>query len=209
MDQRTAGRQRTMSDQTGVSLYWIPLGAGASVVRTNGRLYEAATAALQGRPRCALYHSALEIVLPEGRFMVEMTPVPDHGGAARGVVAEGPVGTRAAARLRLFRYEIRRWRDGVVPDLSFAVESPICISEDPASTRAVFEALPHVPPLVWGRDEHHVGEMWSCNSITSWALTTARIDTRKIALPRGGRAPGWDAGRVVAESHSTRDQRAR
>jgi hypothetical protein len=187
--------------QTGcsVDLYWIPLGAGASVVRTNGIAYEALTAAIQRRPRCDLYHSALEIVLPEGRYMVEMTPVPDRRGSTRGVVAEGPVGARAAARLRLFRYEVRRWRDGIVPDLHFAVASPVRVTTDATAVRDVFDDLPDVPRLVWGRDEHHAGEMWSCNSITSWVLTRAGIDTRAVGLPERGRAPGWDAGRTVAE----------
>ena len=198
-------RQEQEAAACSVDLYWIPLGAGASVVRTNGIVYEALTAAIQRRPRCDLYHSALEIVLPEGRFMVEMTPVPDDHGSTRGVVAEGPVGARAAARLRLFRYEVRRWLDGIVPDLHFAVISPVRITADATIVRAIFDDLPDVPRLVWGRDESHVGEMWSCNSITSWALTRAGIDTRAIALPDCGRAPGWDAGRTVAErGRSTR-----
>ena len=185
-----------------VALYWIPLGAGASVVRTNGVVYEAIAAALQRRPRRALFHSALELVLPEGRFMVEMTPVPDGHGVERGVVAEGPVGLRTAGRLRLFRYEVRRWLDGIVPDLHLAVASPVHVSEDTAVVRAVFDALPDVPELVWGRDERGAGEMWSCNSITSWALTVAGIDVSAIPLPPGGRAPGWDAGSAVGREHA-------
>ena len=46
-----------------VDLYWIPLGAGAggAIVRWNGRIYEAVAAALARRPRCDLFHSALEV----------------------------------------------------------------------------------------------------------------------------------------------------
>lgn len=181
-----------------VDLYWVPLGAGTTSVRGNGIVYEAITAAVEGRPRCDLYHSALEIVVPAGRHMVEMTPVPDGDGAARGVVAEGPVGLRAAGRCRLFRYEVRRWRDGIVPDLDYAVASPVRITDDASVAQAVFDALPQVPRLVWGRDESGAGEMWSCNSITSWALARAGVETARIALPAGGRAPGWDAGATVA-----------
>lgn len=188
-----------------VELYWIPLGAGASVVRTNGVLYEALAAAIGRRPRLDLYHSALELVLPEGRFTVEMTPVPDGDGASRGVVAEGPVGIRAAGRFHLFRYEVRRWREGVVPDLQYALVPPIRVSDDPATVRAVFNALPEVPRLVWGRDESHAGEMWSCNSITAWALGRAGVDPATIPLPRRGRAPGWDAGIAVAALHPEGD----
>ena len=63
-----------------VALYWIPLGAGAHSVRLNGIVYEAVTAAIERRARCDLYHSVLELAVPSGRYMVEMTPVPDRRG---------------------------------------------------------------------------------------------------------------------------------
>ena len=113
------------------------------------------------------------VAVPSGRYMVEMTPVPDREGERRGVVAEGPVGLRAAGCLRLFRYEVRRWRDGVVPDLGFAVESPVTVATDSGFAEALFDLLPSVPTLTWGRDEARTGDMWSCNSVTSWALTRA------------------------------------
>ena len=53
-----------------------------------------------------------------------MAPIRDADGAQRGVVAEGAVGSRWARRFRIFRYEVRRWRDGVIPDVDEAVESP-------------------------------------------------------------------------------------
>jgi hypothetical protein len=31
-------------------------------------------------------------------------------------------------RFRFFRYEIRSWRDGIIPDLAEAVESPLRLS---------------------------------------------------------------------------------
>lgn len=37
--------------------------------------------------------------------------------ALRGVVAQGAVGSRRARSLRFLRYEVRRWRDGVIPDV--------------------------------------------------------------------------------------------
>lgn len=184
--------------RSSVDLYWIPLGAGASSVRGNGITYEAISAAIQRRPRCRLYHSALEISLSHGRYTVEMTPVPDADGAARGVVAQGPVGLRSAGRLRLFRYEVRRWRNGIVPDLMYAVGGAVRITDDRSVAQTVFDALPGVPRLVWGRDEAGAGDMWSCNSITSWALARAGVEIGGIPLPAGGRAPGWDAGAHVA-----------
>jgi hypothetical protein len=62
-----------------------------------------------GRRPCDLYHSALQVDVPAGRFVIEQTPVPDLSGERRGVVAEGAVGSRWAGRLRIFRYEIRLW----------------------------------------------------------------------------------------------------
>ena len=88
-----------------VDLYWIPLGAGGHVVRLNGKVYEAITAFIEHRPRCALFHSALEVDVPDGRFVIESAPIADQRGRERGVVAEGPVGTRWAGRFRLFRYD--------------------------------------------------------------------------------------------------------
>jgi hypothetical protein len=40
--------------------------------------------------------------------------------------------------------------------------------------------------------------MWTCNSIISWVLSRAGVDTGAIALPPRGRAPGWYAGVAVA-----------
>ena len=93
----------------GADLYWLPLGAGGHSVRLNGRAYEALVAALQHRRRCDLYHSALVVYVPAGRFVIEQTPIPNGRGRERGVVGEGPVGSSLVQRLRVFRYEIRRW----------------------------------------------------------------------------------------------------
>src|SRR5437868_6927973 len=58
-----------------VDLYWIPLGAGAHVVKASGALFEMISALLHHRRRCSLYHSALVIHVPEGRFVIEQAPV--------------------------------------------------------------------------------------------------------------------------------------
>src|SRR5215210_4473457 len=93
-----------------IDLYWLPLGAGGHSVRLNGRIYEAVAARLGRRPTSDLYHSALEVRLPEARFVIEQAPMEAGDGAERGVVADGAVGSRWAGRLRIFRYELRRWR---------------------------------------------------------------------------------------------------
>lgn len=79
-----------------VELRWIPLGAGQIVVRASGRAFEALSALIQQLRTYDLYHSALMVSVPEGRYMIEMAPIPDHHGERRGVVAEGPVGARWA-----------------------------------------------------------------------------------------------------------------
>ena len=185
-----------------VDLYWIPLGAGARVVRLSGKVFEAIGATVQRRQPCDLYHSALIVSVPDGRFVVEQTPVPDQDGERRGAVMEGAVGMRLAGRLRVFRYEVRRWRDGTIPDLSYAVASPVRVTDDPALAARILDLVPAVPPLVWGRDERHAGEMWNSNSVIAWVLARAGIDATGIPPPRGGRAPGWRAGVVVAGRHT-------
>jgi hypothetical protein len=87
-----------------IDLYWLPLGAGGHSVRLNGLVLEAIAARLQHRGRADLYHSALEVHVPEERFVIEQAPAWGMN-EERGVVAESPVGIRAAGRFRLFRYE--------------------------------------------------------------------------------------------------------
>ncbi len=180
----------------GVYLYWIPLGAGAHVVRVCGKVFETLSACVQRRRPCDLYHSALEIVARQDRFIIELTPIPAGAGGDRGVVAEGPVGDRLLGHFRLFRYEVRRWPQGVIPDVSFAVEMARVADEAPALR--ILDLVPSVPTLVWGRDELGAGDMWNSNSVISWLLARAGIDVSALGPPAGGRAPGWDAGLVAA-----------
>lgn len=181
-----------------VDLYWIPLGAGSPVVQASGRFFEGISARRQHRAPCDLYHAALHVRTPRGCFAVEQAPVPDDDGATRGVVAVGPVGLRAAGRFRVFRYEVRCWRDGTIPDLGAAVDSPRRLSTEDSVAQRVLELLPRVPTLVWGRDQARTGDMWNSNSIISWVLTRAGLDTDAVEPPGAGRAPGWAAGRIVA-----------
>jgi hypothetical protein len=181
-----------------VDLYWLPLGAGGHSVRFNGRVYEAVVAAVQRRRRFDLYHSALEVSTPEGVYAVEMTPEVIGGRGDHGAVARGAVGSRLLGWSALFRYEIRRWGDGVIPDIAKAVESPRRLSSDPVLVRRLLELVPRVPAPVWGRDELRAGEMWNSNSVTSWLLVSVGLDVDAVAFPACGRAPGWDAGIAVA-----------
>ena len=187
-----------------VDLYWLPLGAGGHSVRLNGRVYEAVAARLGRRPTYDLYHSALIVHVPEGRFVIEQAPVRDANGAERGVVAEGAVGARWARGIRIFRYEVRRWRDGVIPDIAEAVESPQRLNDDPVQAQRILDLVPSVPTPLWGRDEFGVGEMWNSNSVISWLIARSGIAAETIPLPTGGRAPGWEAGIAVAHRPALR-----
>ena len=187
-----------MSEPSTVELYWIPLGAGGHVVRFCGRVFEALTAARERRDRGALYHAALIVELDGVRHAIELAPTPDGDGAGRGVVASGAVGSRLAGRWRLFRYEVRCWADGVIPDAAEAVDSPVRVPSDAARARRLLDLVARVPTATWGRDELGTGEMWNSNSIIAWLLARSGHDAAAIAAPRRGRAPGWSAGLIAA-----------
>src|SRR5436309_6266560 len=131
---------------------------------------------MEHRPRYALYHSALEVAVAGACFVIESAPIRDERGRERGVVSEGPVGTHWAGRFRLFRYEIRRWQGGSIPDASEAVSSPVRVANDPARAQRVLDLVPTVPTPVWGRDELNTGGMWNSNSLISWLLVRAGIE---------------------------------
>lgn len=194
MDGQPAG----VGTEGAVELHWIPLGAGAHVVRWSGRMYESLAAGIHRRQAMQLFHSALTLSLPEGRYIVEQAPVPDLDGNRRGVVAEGPVGDRRAGRIRLFRYEVRCWRDGRIPDLSCEGARSQLVSPNASTARRIIEVLPSIPTPTWGRDELRTGEMWNSNSVIAWTLLRSGVDAGRFAPPAGGRAPGWNAGIRVA-----------
>lgn len=182
-----------------IDLYWIPLGAGAggALVRWSGRIYEALAARAAGRPQCDLFHSAMIVTVDGAKTAIEMAPVWTKRGE-RGVVAEGPVGASLLGRSRLFRYEIRRWAGGSIPDAAAAVGGPLTISTRPEVARRVVGLVPDFPTFVWGRDELGTGDMWNSNSLVSWLLVQAEVNVTGIRPPAGGRAPGWDAGVIAA-----------
>ena len=159
-----------------VDLYWIPLGAGGYVVRLSGKLYEALKALVEHRPRLDLYHSALQIWLPEDRFVIECAAILNLRGEERGVVAGGAVGMSWLGRFRHFRYEIRRW---VV------------------RAQRVLDLAPSVPTPVWGRDELRTGEMWNSNSVISWLLARAGIAADSLDLQKPVCPTGTDIAHAV------------
>ncbi|NNF53090.1 MAG: hypothetical protein HKN03_01475 [Acidimicrobiales bacterium] len=187
-----------------LDLYWIPLGAGErpgqGVVRVCGRIFETLASLVDRRPRQRLFHSALIVTANSGVVTtVEMAPIPSGSGSIdRGVVAEGTVGMKWLHRLRVFRYEVRCWPNGSIPDLAYSLASPVLITDVPALVQKALDSLSDVPTPVWGRDEMQTGEMWNSNSVIAWVLARSGLDDAAGPPPENGRAPGWDAGLAVA-----------
>jgi hypothetical protein len=193
-----ADRCASESVNSRVDLYWLPLGAGGQFVRLNGRVYERWSAWREHRPPSDLYHSGLMISAHDIRYAVEMGPVWNVSDSDRGVLCVGSVGSQRLGRLRMFRYEVRCWPGGQLPDVAEAIASPVRTTDDPARAVALLAVLKQVPPLVWGRDELGSGDMWNSNSVVAWALARTGHDMGAIRAPAGGRAPGWKAGLELA-----------
>ena len=192
----------------GVWLSWLPLGAGGRFVAWNGRAYERWVARRQGRRPQPLFHAALEVVVDAERYVVEMAPVWNLRVPDRGAVVEGPVGSSLLSRSRAFRYEVRRWRDGVIPDADWAVGCPVLLSTAPGVAARLLDLVPRVPALTWGRDELGVGDMWNSNSLVAWLLASSGVaGVASLAPPGGGRAPGWQAGLALAAALRSADGR--
>ncbi|HVB70661.1 MAG TPA: hypothetical protein VND83_04065 [Acidimicrobiales bacterium] len=179
------------SDGYGIDLFWVPIRTRGSVVRISSTSYETIDALVARRARCDLYHSALRVRIPGRAVIIEMTRLA-RDDDERGVIAEGPVALRGAARFGMLRYEVRCWLDGKVR--ADPAVSPLQLSADATTTRRLLDLAPYVPTLVWGRDELRVGDPWSSNSVVSWLLECSGLDAAHIAPPESGRAPGWCAG---------------
>jgi hypothetical protein len=183
-----------------VDLYWVPLGAGDNThcVRTNGWIFEWLVARSERRARCDLYHAALQVHLGGDRFIIEMTPAWYTDSPARASVCEGPVGVRFLGISKLFRYQVRCWREGVIPDVAEAVDSPRRLSSNPTQATQILALAPRFPAATWGRDELRTGDMWNSNSLVAWLLARSGHTMADIRPPAQGRAPGWHAGVTVA-----------
>ena len=124
-----------------------------------------------------------------------------HGGwkSFGGAVAEGSVGMQGGGVFACFATRSAAgetgWRDGRIPDIDEAVDSPQRLSTNSERAALILELVRHVPTVVWGRDELN---MWNSNSLTSWLIARSGLDTGHISPPPGGRAPGWHAGLAVA-----------
>lgn len=187
-----------MAREPSVTLHWLPLGAGGRVVRLCGAAWERTLARIEGRVPRPIFHAALEVAFDSVARTIEIAPVVNSLPDQRGVVATGPVGARWAGRWAIFRYELRCWPGGRIPDLEFETTAPVILSRSEEVAERLAELAPHVPMLVWGRDESGYGDMWNSNSVIAWLLARAGIDPSRLGPPDGGRAPGWRAGLMAA-----------
>ena len=183
---------------SGVDLYRLPLGASGHSVRLNGRLFEAVAARVQHRRMFDLDHAALEVRLGTERFR-DRTGSDSRRARRAARCRRGRAGRRALGgadahpSLRgaaLARRSDRRHR--------LSCGQPSQADHDPDVARRLWQSAADLPTPVWGRDELGTGEMWNSNSVISWLITRSGLDVDSIRPPAGGRAPGWQAGVVLA-----------
>lgn len=158
------------------------------------RWWELMSARRDRRTPLQLVHAALEVFTGGERYVIEMTPQWGQPRTASGVVAIGPVGLPALGRFRMFRYVVRAWPNGVLPDRAYALAAPTSIPLRRTQAQALLRALPEVPLHTWGRAVRPSTDMWNSNSLIAWALCRAGIDACTLTPPVGCRAPGWTAG---------------
>ena len=188
-----------------VELWWLPVGAGGTIVAHTSRWWEQLRAYRERRPPRQLLHAALELFTGDQRYVIEMMPQWGQPPEASGVVATGPVGLRMLGRFRMFRYQARAWPQGILPDREYAVAAPTVIPLSPAQARTLLDTLHTLPIHTWGRSLAPSGDMWNSNSLVAWILCQVGIDATTITPPVGGDAPGWAAGVVAATLHRQSD----
>jgi hypothetical protein len=158
-----------------------------------------------GRSPRELLHVALEVQLDSStKFVIEL--VPAGFGPARtstGVVGNGPILSRALGWMRMFQYEIRRWKNGVVEakDKSTRPPSTYVITRDQALQ--IIDGASRAPRHPWGQDVLGNGDMWNSNSLVSFVLVSAGMDPAAIEPPASADWPGWDTGVALARTNAT------
>lgn len=182
--------------EPGVELWWMPVGAGTSrAQQAILRLWEAFEAARARRARTRLVHSALKLRSGEDTWTLELTPA--FATAPAPPLLTGPVGLRAAGRLRLFRYQLVCLPGETLPDERWAL-ARLAVSCDDGMAAHILALAGDVPRHTWGRRVRGTREMWTSDSVVSWLLVRASVDLSLVAPPEGARAPGWAAGIEIA-----------
>lgn len=169
------------------------------------RWWELLSARRDRRTPLQLVHAALEVFTGGERYVIEMTPQWGQPRTASGVMATGPVGLQALGRFRMFRYVVRAWPNGVLPDRACAVAAPTSIPLRRTQAQALLDTLPDVPLHTWGRAVPPSTDMWNSNSLIAWALCRAGVDAGTLTPPVTYRAPGRTAGAASGTSQPHAD----
>lgn len=181
---------------TSVLLWWVPVGAGGHLVRHTSHWWELAQAARGRRAPQQLFHTVLEIVADGDRYVIEMAPAWGASSSDdRGVVATGLVGLPWLGGSRFFRYEVRRWRNGVIPDRRWAVGGPVAIAHDGATADRLLQRIERVPTLTWGRDASRTGDMWELK--LAHLVAASRSERKHREPPPTSR---WPSARLASRS---------
>lgn len=195
-ERRAVADDPQVNDETDfLDLCWLPVGAGTRVQAASLWLYESVAARIGRRPKATLYHAALKFGVDARRYTLELMPIPREQHEEP--LMTGPVGTRLAARLRIFQYQLRLRESAELPDEQW-IASVHRLASDPSAIEGVLGHARLVPPYTWGRRVPGTKEMWTSDSALSWLLTRAGVALGEAGPPPGGRAPGWDAGIAIA-----------
>ena len=184
-----------------IDLYWLPLGAGGHSVRVNGKN-------LRSGRRVARPSRSLRPL-----------PLRPPGVRARGTIRDR-AGTGVGRRRPRRHYQGRRrnTRGPTFPALPLR-DPALARRGHPGRRRGGREPSPPErrsrlrasaaragaagANARIGIDELGAGEMWNSNSTISWLLARTGLDVEAIQPPARGRAPGWQAGIVIARRPHT------
>jgi hypothetical protein len=78
-------------------------------------------------------------------------------------------------------------------------------ADDSERAHRLLDLVTDLPTPVWGRDELDTGEMWNSNSVTASLVARSGLDAESIHPPARRRAPGWEAGCIVAKREAAQD----
>lgn len=184
-----------------VKLIWVPVVGGASV---DDILEFIAKFYIDNPDGKTLFHSALEIQLPEGgecnRYIIELTEsVSDKAESAK-------VGETVQHNIfGPFGYTIRLYRNGQEEDHERS-KPRILLTNDCgiASNIVAFVKAQEIPDLDYGKKigtRSGAADRWTSNSVVAWLLQRTGLNPGGIFPPDGGIAPGWDAGSSYAWDH--------
>jgi hypothetical protein len=170
-----------------IELYWLPLGAGGWFVRLNGRIWEAIHAQRKHRRPLDLYHTALIVRVPEGRFVVENCwPIPNADGPAPQRAGGGAGVEPPAGPLADVRYESAAGETASSPNAGEAVASPQLLSQDSVVAHRLLDLVGSLPNPVWGPAKNLTPPMVLSVGGPTTLIAPGQLDNAGGAETKGG-----------------------